>query len=390
VEEKQVMWLLTGAVLLRCLWLPAFPQLSDDYARFVWDGRLLANGYNPFFYLPETIMQNHYPPTSVDPGLYNVLNSQEYYTCYPPLLQVIFGISARIFPHSLTGNLIVLRLFSFIAELGSLVLFWKILQYFKKSTKTILLYAFNPLVIAELMGNFHYEGVVIFFLLAAYYYLLKQKNNTSALLFAGAVLTKLVPLIFLPVILSYLGLKIGLQYCLIVGALFVLAWMPFLDSSVIQKFWSSIDSFFVESEYNAGIYYIVRWVVAYFTHENMIQLNGPILTILSGVLILFYSFSKFKKIDLPTLPLHFSYILLIYLAFTTTVHPWYITPMIAMSVFSGLVFPIAWSAVIFLSYYPYHTEPLVESTLLLFAEYIVVMVAVFYDSKKSFLMKGVD
>lgn len=387
LTTNQILFFIIGSLFLRLLWLPAFPQLSDDYARFVWDGRLLAHGYNPYFYLPSEIMKTGYPTTSVDLSLYHALNSQQYYTPYPPLLQLIFAISSVIFPKNLMGNIITLRLFIFFAEIGSIVLITKLLPLFNLPKKNVLLYALNPLVITELAGNFHFESLVIFFLLFTLLCIYQKKFGLSIVMLTLSILSKLVPLIFLPLLVLYFGVKKGILYCLRVLGLFIIGWLPFIDADVIRNFWSSINSYFIESEFNASIYYGVRFVVAYFKHENMIEIIGPLLSVTSAVLIFVYAFCKKNKIGFDKLPGYFIFTILIFLSFTTTVHPWYITPMIGLCTLTNYRFPVMWSACIFLSYYTYHTQIFEESTGLLIIEYGLILVALFRDlylNKKSF------
>lgn len=379
LTSKQILFFIIGSVFLRCLWLPAIPELSDDYARFIWDGRLLAQGYNPFFYLPSQIISSGYPATSVDLPLYNALNSQDYYTCYPPLLQSLFGISSLLFPKNLMGNLITLRLFIFFAEVGSIILITKLLPLFHFPKKNVLLYTLNPLVIAELTGNFHFEALVIFFLLFTLLCIYQKKFWLSIIMLTLAIVSKLVPFIFLPLLLFYFGCKKGTQFCLGVFTFFILTWLPFADVDVMQKFWSSINSYFISSEFNASIYYVLRFIVACFTHQNMIGVNGPILSILSAILIFVYAFIKKNKLSFDKLPGYFIFTILIFLSFTPTVHAWYIIPMIALCSLTNYRFPIVWSGVIFLSYYPYHAEPFKESTWVLLIEYGAVLVALILD-----------
>ncbi len=378
LTDRQLWFFIAGSFALRFIWLPAFPSLSDDYARFVWDGRLIAHGYNPFKYLPANIIRTG-SPMLMDAHLYSVLNSQTYYTCYPPMLQVVFGISAKLAGDHLIANMIILKSFNVLAEIGTILLLTKLLPLWKIGKECILLYALNPVVIAELSGNLHYEGMMNFFLIALIYALSKGRFLASILLFTCAVITKLVPLMFLPLFLFYYKGGKGILFCTGVLVLTMLSFLPFLDLSVIHKFWSSIDSYFQESEYNASIYYLVRNIAYHVRGENEIEIIGPCLTLFSGFLILVLVFIKRKAINERSLPVLMSCILLIYYLFTTTVFPWYLSPMIAFSVFTKYKFPLVWSAVIVLSYYTDRNTQFEESSFLLWVEYIFVGIAIIWD-----------
>ena len=390
VCEKQFYILITGAIALRLIWLFAFPNLSDDYARFIWDGRLSVAGYNPFKYLPKDIMDGGLPGFSADNALYNALNSQTYYTCYPPLLQLLFSIGTFIFPHSIYGNIVVLKSFSLFAEIGSVFILIALCKRWNINKTNVLLYALNPVVIAELTGNLHFEGIMIFFLLATVYCWERNRYWLSMILLMAAIIAKLIPLMLLPLVFFYFKGRRGALYCLGVFVLTVISWLPYVNSTVAEKFWSSIDSYFQESEYNASIYYVTRDVTYYFTGENKIQIIGPVLTVLSGILIVSYAIWKRSNINMLQLLKYFTWTLLIYYAFTTTVFPWYVTPAIAFAVFTGYKFPLVWSAVVVLSYYADRTTAFIESYSLIWIEYTILALSIIWDmlseDKKSRLV----
>ena len=50
------------AILFRLIFLFATPNLSQDFYRFIWDGRMILNGFNPYLFLPETFIQQNIQP----------------------------------------------------------------------------------------------------------------------------------------------------------------------------------------------------------------------------------------------------------------------------------------------------------------------------------------
>ena len=52
-KANSIYILFAVGLIFRLLGLFAIPSLSDDYFRFIWDGRMLAAGFNPFDTRPE-------------------------------------------------------------------------------------------------------------------------------------------------------------------------------------------------------------------------------------------------------------------------------------------------------------------------------------------------
>ncbi len=195
--------LLFAAVGFRLVWIFAMPELSNDYFRFIWDGELINHGYNPYLYLPIDFIQTDAANEIIGAqALYEGMGnlSQQNHTCYPPVNQLFYSMSAFVFPGNIQLTVVVMRLFIIAAEIGTIWVGIKILQKLKLPSSNILLYALNPFVILELTGNLHFEAIMIFFLLAAIYLLMNERILYSALLIALSISIKLLPLIFLPIL----------------------------------------------------------------------------------------------------------------------------------------------------------------------------------------------
>ncbi|GAB3640451.1 polyprenol phosphomannose-dependent alpha 1,6 mannosyltransferase MptB [Spirosoma arcticum] len=369
-------FLFLSAILFRLSLLFAIPQLSDDVYRFVWDGRLMAHGYNPYLYLPSQLLNTPIAAVcGLDESLFRQLNSPNYFTVYPPVNQALFGLASWFSPNSLLGNITWLRLPIILSEIGSLWLMVKLLRRLGVKPNLALLYGLNPLVIIELTGNLHFEAVMIFFSLLAVWLLIQNRLVLSAGALALAIGTKLLPLLLLPLIVHHIGWRKGIWYALLACILTAALFIPFASLELVRNVFSSINLYFQKFEFNASVYYVLRTVGYWIKGYNAIERIGFWLSITTTLSVLWIAF-RWRTVPasvqlLATLTLYF--------AFATTVHAWYITTLIAASVFTRFRYPIVWSALIPLSYFTYHAQPYAENLWLTTAEYGVVAVVMIVE-----------
>lgn len=381
--DNQIQFWILAAFVFRISLLIALPNLSDDAYRFIWDGRLLASGYHPFAELPAYYLQPDITIPGIDNVLFDKLNSPEYFTIYPPFAQFIFWLSVKLSPDSILGSIILMRSLVIAAEVGSLVIIRSLLMKFKLPKKNVLIYALNPLVILELTGNLHAEAFVIFFLLLSILFIIDKKVIKAALSFGIAVCTKLLPLIFIPLLTLRFGWKKSLQFCAVLALCCVLLFLPLWDREIITGFSQSLGLYFKKFEFNASLYYLVREYGFWYKGYNIIQSTGWKLGLVAGIVIVLFAFASSmversrsfnSSIDssMFTLPLALMWSLCIYFLFTTTLHPWYITTLLALSVFTQLRFPLVWTGLIFLTYVGYAQNGFSENLWITLAEYLLI------------------
>ncbi len=376
--RKTFYFFIAIAILTRLGILFAFPFLSDDVYRFIWDGRLLMAGHNPFEYLPAHYIENDITVPGIDATLFSKLNSPEYFTIYPPVAQATFALAVWLFPTSLYGSAVVMKTLLFLTELGSIFLFIKLLQHFKLPAYNIFWYILNPLIILEICGNLHFEGAMIFFLLGAIYFLVKGKTKTSAVMMALSIASKLLPLMFLPFLIRRLGWQRSLLYFSILGMTLLLLFMPMLGGTFFSNFGESLDLYFRKFEFNASIYYLLRWIGFQWVGYNMIAQIGPLLAVgtLLGILYLTY---KEKEPSWQKFPEQCLWAISLYLLLATTVHPWYLSLPLALCVFTTWRFPILWSFLIFGTYFNYSYPVYHENMYWVTLEYILLASFLFYE-----------
>ncbi|MFN4146202.1 MAG: hypothetical protein ACK4GN_10295, partial [Runella sp.] len=342
-NQTQTRYWVGVGLFFRVLFLFSLPTLSDDYFRFVWDGRLLSGGINPYLYLPSQLIGMPLAEeVQLTKALFERLNSPHYYSVYPPINQFFFGVAAWLSGANLLLNVLILRAIILMAEGGTLWVLPKLAASFKITTpmNSTLIYALNPLVIVELTGNLHFEAVVLCFLLWGVWFLRKNYFYLSALMLSLSIGAKLLPLLFLPFFWRYWGWYKGLIYSSLVGILAVLYFVPFLSETLLYNFWSSLDLYFQKFEFNASVYYLLREVGYWFAGYNIIGTLGPVLSLLTLLFILWLT-----QLRRPLLH-KMLFALTIYFLMATTVHPWYITPLVALGALSGYYFPIVWSVVL--------------------------------------------
>ncbi|MDT0558523.1 mannosyltransferase [Ichthyenterobacterium sp. W332] len=404
--------LVSIAILTRLVFLIAIPNLSQDFYRFIWDGRMLLEGFNPYLYTPESFITKNEFPISQAKELYNAMGqlNGSHFTNYPPIKQLCFAIAALISGKSILGSAIVLRVIIIVADIGTLYFGKKLLEKLNLPIKNIFWYILNPFIIIELTGNLHFEGVMLFFLVWSMYLLYSKKWKWAAAVFACSISVKLIPLMFLPLFYKWFMkrpldcargdnqiIKIKelsgraesrpnnftklFWFYSIVGITTLSFFLPFFNSEFINNYTKTVGLWFNNFEFNASIYYIARAIGYAITGYNEIAIIGKILPVLVVTYILVLTFKK-NKGEANTLVTYMLLSITIYLFFSTTVHPWYIATPLLLSIFTNYKFPVVWSFIIILSYLAYiniNTMDKSENLWIISVEYIVIFTAFFWE-----------
>jgi alpha-1,6-mannosyltransferase len=371
--------IVTG-MFLRIIFLFSTPALSDDVFRYIWDGHLMTNHINPYLHTPASIMAQDFSADMVSSlnELYPNLNSPEYYSVYPPVSQFVFSLAAKFGAGNLGLSIFFIRIITLAAELGTLLLLPVLLNNLKIPVNKMGFYAFNPLVIYEISGNLHIEGLMIFFLLLGMIFYTASNYIKSALFMAVAVGIKLIPLIWVPFMMKHLVVKKQVTYFMIFTCSCLILFLPFILDSRFINMALGLNLYFQTFEFNASFYYGVRWITSYISGYNQIAVTGPLLAACSAILMIWY-FIKAKITHPVTIPYLFIAVFTVYLLLATTVHPWYITPLVFLSVFTGYIFPVMWSVLVALSYSAYASNPVQESGWLIAIEYAVLLLFIWMD-----------
>ena len=175
------------AIVLRAMMLIPQPFLSGDVYRYLFDGRTLASGHNPYAAFPDDPRVNH----------------PEIRTIYPPHAEILFAIFHR---------LTLWRIALILAELATLYLL---------RDRGALAYATFPPLIFEGIWSAHVEVVAALLLTVAYF-------RNSAIAAACSVGTKVIPIAAVPSLLMRVPNRV--RWSLIFALVLIAPAIPFIAS----------------------------------------------------------------------------------------------------------------------------------------------------------------
>ena len=265
---RSVLLVILGfGLLFRCVLFFSNPIQEDDFYRYLWDGKVVASGLNPYQFAPLAIQEQlgkkavsaeHKPYVQLaeqDPHMSFVLsrvNHPDIPTIYPPFTQAIFGLAAWLAP----GSLAALRIVFLVFDLGVCALLLVLLRQLSLSPLLVGVYAWSPLVIKETMNSAHYDVVPTFCLVLALVLMVQGRGVLAHLSLAGAVLGKLYPLLLLPVFLARMrkahGSGAALLGLLTVGVVLLGGYAPFWQ--VGEALWTGTRTFAEQWQTNSLLF----------------------------------------------------------------------------------------------------------------------------------------
>lgn len=336
-------------------WLPRIavlgmlPWLSDDVYRYLWDGVVFAQGLNPFAHAP-----NELPDIiAAFPELYNLTDYKGVHTTYPPLAQLVFVIPgfAIIATKSWLVGLLVFKGILLSSE-------WIALRILRPSQKTLFWYCLCPLPVIEVAGQAHIDGLLLLplaFILPSSIPALRAR----LLVLQGVALGSLALLKLYPAVVGLALLRdersrtLGWAACGMGFAVFILGMVVFFhETSVVQSVVESLQSYSFELQFNGVVLYILKgllmvlgvheyWLVAPLV-VNVLRMVGVLLI---GLLV--------QSNNRQTLSRAMILLLIVTIALSTKVHPWYFVPLLFLNTIARYAWVWVMSALSLFTYAAY-------------------------------------
>lgn len=296
-------------LLFRITLIPTSYTTSDDVHRYLWEGKVVANGFNPYTASPDDSTLVHLRDDN-----YEKVTFKHIPAIYPPLSQVVFAIN-----YFAAGNgTIILKFIYLIFEIITLILLLKLIVLKGKDAKLVILYAWLPLPILEYFNNAHLDVIGISFLVMFIYYFEKQKFNLASATLALAFLSKLLALLLLPLVIKKLGIKKSLVFYGLFLFVSVIFYMPFISGNV--EVLAGLLKYLSRWEFNGSVYNLIKMI---FSSGQTARLVCGLLLSFS-VLIIAFRYNDFMKAVFA--------VFLCIVIFSTTLYAWYLGWIAALNV----------------------------------------------------------
>lgn len=206
-DFRLLAWILLVGALIRVLMMFSTPILEDDFYRYLWDGAVVARGFNPYKYSPQAILTGFDSMGAVPEALRRLaqesgeiirrINHPYLSTIYPSVSQAAFTLAYWLSPFSLTAWRLVLLGFD-LATLGLLI---TVLRTLKLPLNWVAVYWWNPLLVKEVINSGHMDLVALPFVLGVVICTLRDRPLGALFCLAAATGAKIWPLVLLPLIL---------------------------------------------------------------------------------------------------------------------------------------------------------------------------------------------
>jgi len=257
-----LVWIVVVAVGLRVVALTRTPRPSTDIYRYLWDGRVVNAGINPYLYPPEAPQLAHLR----DPN-WSDINFPYVRTIYPPAAQVLFAGVARI--GSWTGHRgggrwharpTTLDLFRWVFaafDVGSVFVLVGLLRRTGRAPENVIWYAWCPLPITESAAGGHVDAVGLFFLLLALWAAARadRPGPVSAVALAAAVMTKGFALLAAPFFVRRGGVRFATWFALACAVMVA----PFAGAG--RHLFDGLTAYLSAWKANAGLFVLADWAL---------------------------------------------------------------------------------------------------------------------------------
>jgi alpha-1,6-mannosyltransferase len=329
--------MLATATALRLWFLFEPPLLSGDIYRYIWDGRAINAGFNPYVHIPADPLL-----TSLrDPSQYGLIDKRDYaVTIYPPVAEGLFALITR-FSTSVPGMKLAMIVFEGVAVAAVL----RMMTTLDRPRGLIALYLLHPAGIWEIANNGHAEAAMMALVFGGLAWGLTARSNSwaPALVTLGS-LVKPTGALALPAIWRPTGLRMP-ALC---AAIALACYTPFLAAGpgVIGFLPNYVHEQGLDDGKGFFLLAAARWLGAYKLWMSGAYVAVAILIMIGLSLKVGFTHDVSLKSALRGTAL----LMIAFLMLLSPTLPWYFLPVAMFAPLLGLWSPVVMATTGFLLY----------------------------------------
>lgn len=190
-EDRRLLYWTFGLIAVaQAILMLTRPTLSDDMFRYVWDGRVQAQGISPYRYPPNAPELTYLR----DSDIYPHINRKNVVTVYPPAAEAAYALLWRILPNNV-------HWFQTVMAFGGLLagfLLTGLLRDLGRSPARVLIYLWSPLLAFETAHAAHVDGLILPLLVGTWWARVRERDGLTGFLLGVATAIKFYPALLLP------------------------------------------------------------------------------------------------------------------------------------------------------------------------------------------------
>ncbi len=258
-----------GALLFRMMLVGQSPWLSNDIFRYLWDGRLLDHGINPYTFPPvaDELAQVR------DDEIYPNVDHKSVHSVYPPVLQILFWLGFKISEVFALAPFAGLKLLFVLVDLGLVLVLFRLLAQMKIDPRWAILYAWHPLAIIEIAGSGHTDGLGASTLILMSAFFLRQRFLLTAVFLALGFLIKFLAAMFLPFVIVAAWQEGGFKKAASTIAVFTLVvlacYAPFAGAG--ENLYAGLLVYSEKWRFNDGLFSLIFTPVHWLLPDGLVK-----------------------------------------------------------------------------------------------------------------------
>lgn len=318
LSSRRALWLAVGGgAVLQTLALRIRPWTTDDFRRYVWDGRVQAAGINPYRYAPEDPQLAFLrDPWLFPDGIHTALNHPLAHTIYPPLAQAWFWL-VEVLPGG-PGEGLTLQLAFALLAIATSVALVAALRSGGGDVRRVVWWAWCPTVVLEAGGNAHIDVLAALLTVGFVVALTREHWGRAGVLLGLAIATKFLPLVLAVAIPPRRTFRV----VAVAGAVVALLYLPHLVALQGQGV-SGYLSGYVAEEAND------RWdLLRPFLPDAALPVVGVVL--LGGTAAALWWRGRHSRPTLAGVATRAAALTGTMFLLVTVAYPWYFLPLVAL------------------------------------------------------------